>query len=328
MSLTRLDVAICAVLSGLLVVALPSQAQPQSGLSDALSKSISGAKRNDTKRTRDEANRVYEEIIGEAAEVPPAKRRIALKSRAAVYEQFKEYERAEADYDAALALVPADPADHLDRGYFRLRMGRYGDAIADFSAGARIEPDNPRFRYAVGRVYAAMRNYPVAIDHYGQAIRVAPREAIAFLARAEAYVHLRNYSAAQADYERALRLGLRRPGERLFARLGHGYVALVTEDYETAVADFDAALEIEPTAVNAWMWRGYANERLGRLEQAIADYERAAMVEPDNGVARASLRRLRSREGGAPPPEFRFDDRTRFAADGGHDILPRRRPPM
>jgi tetratricopeptide (TPR) repeat protein len=324
----RLELAICAVLSGLLVVALPTQAQTQSGLSDALKRSISGAKRSDGLRLRDEATRVYEEALGDEAEATPAKRRVALKSRAFVYEQIKEYDRAEADLSAALAIEPADIADYLDRGYFRLRMGRYADAIADFSAGAKLEPQAARFRYAVGRVYAAMHNYPAAIEHYGRAIRIATRDPTAFLARAEANIHLKNYADAQADYDRAIRIGLKRPGERLFAYLGRGYVALVSEEFTAAVENFDAALEIEPSAANARMWRGYANERLGRFDQAIADYEQACMVEPDNTVARANLRRLRSREGTAPQPDFQIDERTRLAADNGPGILPRRRPQM
>jgi tetratricopeptide (TPR) repeat protein len=328
MGRTTMDLAICALLSGLLVVALPSQAQTQSGLSDALKRSISGAKRNDTIRQRDEATRVYEEVLGEELDPTPAKRRVALKSRAAVYEKVNQTDRAEADYTAALALDPADPADYIDRGYFRLRMGRYADAIADFTAGARLEPKNPRFRYAVGRVYAAMRNYPSAIEQYGQAIRIAPRDPTAFVSRAEANIHLKNYAEAQTDYDRAIKLGLKRPGERLFAYLGRGYVALVTDDFDTAVEDFDIALEIEPGAVNAWMWRGYANERMGRFDLAVTDYERAIMVEPDNTTARSNLRRLRSRDGAATPPDFQVDDRTRLAADSAPDLLPRRRPQM
>jgi tetratricopeptide (TPR) repeat protein len=323
-----MDLAICAILSGLLVIALPSRAQPQSGLSDALKRSISGAKRNDSIRQRDEATRVYEEVLGEELDPAPAKRRVALKSRAAVYEKVGQNDRAEADYSAALALDPADPADYIDRGYFRLRMGRYVDAISDFTAGSKLDPKNPRFRYAVGRVYAAMRNYPAAIEHYGQAIRIAPRDPMAFLSRAEANIYLKNYAEAQTDYERAIKLGLKRPGERLFAHLGHGYVALVTDDFGTAVEDFDIALEIEPGTVNAWMWRAYANERLGRYDLALADYERAIMVEPDNTTARSNLRRLRSRDGTATQPDFQVDDRTRLAADSGPDLLPRRRPQM
>ena len=323
-----MDLAICAILSGLLVIALPSQAQPQSGLSDALKRSISGAKRNDSVRQRDEATRVYEELLGEELDPTPAKRRVALKSRAAVYEKLGQHDRAEADYSAALALDPADPNDYIDRGYFRLRMGRYVDAISDFTAGSKLDPRSPRFRYAVGRVYAAMRNYPSAIEHYGQAIRIAPRDPMAFLSRAEANIHLKNYAEAQTDYERAIKLGLKRPGERLFAHLGRGYVALVTDDFGTAVEDFDIALEIEPGTVNAWMWRAYANERLGRYDLALADYERAIMVEPDNTTARSNLRRLRSRDGAASQPDFQVDDRTRLAADSGPGLLPRRRPQM
>jgi tetratricopeptide (TPR) repeat protein len=174
-----------------------------------------------------------------------------------------------------------------------------------------------------------MRNYPAAIEQYGQVIRAAPRDAVAVLSRAEANIHLKNYADAQSDYDRAVRLGLRRPVERLFAHLGRGYLQLVKEDFEAAVADFDVALEVEPYAVNLWMWRGYANERLGRVDAAVADYERADMIEPGNGVVRASLRRARSREAGpTPEPSFQIDDSARLVAESQPGPLPRRRPQM
>lgn len=325
----RWDKMIWAALSALLVISVPTQAQTQSSLSDKLSKSITGAKRPDNAKMRDEATRVYEEFIGDEATAPPFKRRIALKARASVYELAKDYDRADADYSAALAIEPAEAVDYLDRGYFRLRQARYTDAISDFSRGEKLEPGNARFRYAVGRVYAGMRNYPAAVEQYGAAIRIAPRDAGIYLSRAEANLHLKNYADAQTDYDRAIRIGLKRPVDRLFAFLGHGYVALVKADFEAAVADFDVALDVEPYAVNAWMWRAYANERLGRIDTAIADYERANLIEPGNGAATAGLRRLRSLEPSpAPQPAFQMDEGTRLAAESLPGLLPRRRPQM
>jgi Flp pilus assembly protein TadD len=76
---------------------------------------------------RDEATRVFEDVLGDEATATPEKRRVALKARAAVYEQAREYDRADADYSAALALQPADTVDYIDRGFFRLPTGPVAD---------------------------------------------------------------------------------------------------------------------------------------------------------------------------------------------------------
>jgi tetratricopeptide (TPR) repeat protein len=44
---------------------------------------------------------------------------------------------------------------------------------------------------------------------------------------------------------------------------------------EQAIACFDKALEIKPDLHAAWNNRGYALGNLGRLEEAIASYDKA-----------------------------------------------------
>lgn len=325
-----LDVTICATLAGLLVCAVPTQAQTQSSLSEKLSKTITDVKRSEG-NSGNQLNDIksYEEMLGDFATNPVDKRRVALKSRAFVFEQARELDRAEADYTAATKLEPVAAADFADRGYFYLRSGRYGEAIADFVAGGRLEPKSSRYRFAVGRVHAAMRNYIAAIDHYSQAIRLNPRDSLAYLSRAEANVYLKNYAEAKSDYERAIRLGLPRPADKLFGHLGRGYISLVSDEFDAAVVDFEAALRVEPIALNGWLWLAYANERRGRIDLAIDAYERALLVEPGHGVIFSNLRRLRSKEPvAAPVPSFQIDERLRLAADSVPGILPRKRPQM
>jgi Tfp pilus assembly protein PilF len=65
-------------------------------------------------------------------------------------------------------------------------------------------------------------------------------------------------------------------------------------DYANAVTDFDNALAVEPRAVNALLWRGFAREKGGQVALALDDYERAVAVDPSDRLARANLQRLRS----------------------------------
>src|SRR5262249_14488392 len=145
-----------------------------------------------------------------------------------------------------------------------------------------------------GRVQAARGYYSAAIVFYDEAIRLNPRDAGSFLARAEARIHLDMPFQAVADYDRAIAIGLARAGDRYFAYLGRGYLALVRGDHVAAIDDFDRALEVDPESVNALLWRGYARERAGRNDLALDDYERAVTVDPKDRVARVSLQRLRS----------------------------------
>ena len=230
--------------------------------------------------------------IGPSASVSQA-RQILLR-RASLFEAVIEYPMAEADLTAALEMQPPAASLYGDRGYFYMRRGRYGDALADFVTGMRLDSGNPLFHFAAGRAAAALGDYAGAITYYDEAIGLAGRNPTYYLARAEAQIHLDQPRDAVADYDRALDIKLPRPSDRYFAYAGRGYAQMMLADYGSAIADFNRALEIDPRAVSALVWRGYARERGGQTELALDDYERASTVDPTDRRARESVRRLRA----------------------------------
>ena len=52
-------------------------------------------------------------------------------------------------------------------------------------------------------------------------------------------------------------------------------------DYEKAIADYDKAIELNPTYASALNNRGLAYFNNGQKERAIADYDAAIKIEPD-----------------------------------------------
>lgn len=226
--------------------------------------------------------------------VTVAQARQILLRRAALFESVSEFGMAEADLTAAMQLKPQVVSLYGDRGYFYMRRGRYGDALADFLLGMRLDPDNPLFHFGAGRAQAALGDYAGAVTYYDEAIGLATRDPTYYLARAEAQIHLDQPRDAVADYDRALDIKLPRASDRYFAYAGRGYAWMMMGDYPGAIADFNRALEIDPGAVSALVWRGYAREKGGQVDLALDDYERAATADPDDRRARDSVRRLRA----------------------------------
>jgi len=60
-----------------------------------------------------------------------------------------------------------------------------------------------------------------------------------------------------------------------------GYQKLINGDFIGAIASYDKALEIKPDDHEAWYNRGIALGNLGRFEQAIASYDRVLEIKPD-----------------------------------------------
>jgi tetratricopeptide (TPR) repeat protein len=235
---------------------------------------------------------------GRDLEINPAagmdEARQTLLRRAALYEKLKDFSRAEADLSSAVQLAPRSEELYAMRAYFYMRRSRFAEAYADFVYGMELSPDNARLRFGAGRVQAALGNYAAAVGYYDAAIGLARRDPAYYLARAEAYIHLEQPRSAWADFDSALDIRLPRAADRYYAYFGRGYSSLLMSDYANAVTDFDNALAVEPRAVNALLWRGFAREKGGQVALALDDYERAVAVDPSDRLARANLQRLRS----------------------------------
>ena len=62
--------------------------------------------------------------------------------------------------------------------------------------------------------------------------------------------------------------------------------------YDKAVEDFNAALNVNNKDADSWANRGLAYERSNRRQEAIESYTRATSIDPNNPTARQGLGRL------------------------------------
>jgi tetratricopeptide (TPR) repeat protein len=217
--------------------------------------------------------------------LPHIERRDLLRRRALVFESAKRFSEAEADWNAALAIEPPEPALYFKRGFFYERLKRYDEALADFAAGKALDPKEAFFSFGEGQVRSARGEHRLAIAAYNEAIRLNPGIIRFYPARASAYNSERMYAEARADYDKVLTdfesrgpdSGLLPLGEIRLAYLGRGYANNNLKDFRRAKDDFDKVLAMVPNSANALKWRGIALEHLGDRERALADY-RAALV--------------------------------------------------
>jgi tetratricopeptide (TPR) repeat protein len=281
-----------AALAAALLAGPPAGAQ--SGLAGAVARTMAQTQNSDLHR------RFGRALIDDGGDlqIDPAagmdEARQALLRRAALYEKIKDFPNAEAALSSAVQLAPRSAELYAMRAYFYMRRSRFTEALADFVYGIELSPDNARVRFGAGRVQAALGNYAAAVGYYDAAIGLARRDPTFYLARGEAYIHLDQPRSAWADFDSALDIRLPRPADRYYAYLGRGYASMLMSNYANAVTDFDNALTVEPRAVNALLWRGYAREKDGQVALALDDYERAVAADPTDRLARANLARLRS----------------------------------
>lgn len=104
--------------------------------------------------------------------------------------------------------------------------------------------------------------------------------AIAYTTRGNAYWASRHNGDALADYNAALELD----PDYAPAYLGRGNAYLDRRDYSQAVAEYDSALARNPQLIDGWVNRGLAHYTVADLDAALADYNRAAQVQPSLGA--------------------------------------------
>jgi tetratricopeptide (TPR) repeat protein len=116
----------------------------------------------------------------------------------------------------------------------------------------------------------------------------AAKKASAYTYRGIGYARLRQFQQAIADFDAAIGLD---PNAALAVN-GRGLVYLPLNQHQRAIADFDRALAIDPNLVAAYGNRGLVNERLGRTQAAIRDHQAALRLNRGYAASRTALERL------------------------------------
>lgn len=219
-----------------------------------------------------------------------------LSARARALDELGDYQRAIADYDSAIVLIPDDPVLHLNRGVAKIHDGRPAEAIADYDTAIRLKPDwhLPYFDRAValgdlGRRAAALKDYE-------RAIRLKPDDAWIYVGQGDVLASSGDLTRALAAYDKALVL---RP-DLDDPRAKRASLLLRLDRPSEALPEFDRVLASNPSKPRLWQARGEAKFQLALYADAAADLARALDLAPQDREARRALARAQL---GAGDPE-------------------------
>jgi tetratricopeptide (TPR) repeat protein len=147
--------------------------------------------------------------------------------------------------------------------------GEYDAALASCDAAQRVRPDySPAYRQRARTLFAQKhhREAGEALDRY---LRVGGKPtADVYEARGLIHAGQREYEAAVEDYSRALTL--KADAQTLSFR---GWAYLKLDAARPALADFEAALKLDPAETDALCGRGRARAHLGQVRAAVEDAE-------------------------------------------------------
>jgi len=217
--------------------------------------------------------------FSEAIRLAPKEAIYILQRGNVYYNQMEDIDRALADWDEAIRLDPTFASAYNNRGAAYVDKGENELALADFNRAIRLDPSDPAPYHHRGRLYEDQEDHAKAVENYSEAIRLldpaSPNLATAYSSRGFAYMKAEAYDSAIADFNQVIRLDPD-PAE---AYNNRGYAYAGKGDYERAMKDYNEALRLDPDLAVAYANKGFAYARQGNYEMALAEYDKAVRLD-------------------------------------------------
>ena len=212
----------------------------------------------------------------------------AFNNRGLIYFQQKKYNEAVGEFTRCIMLDPSDPKYYEHRRLVYLELGMIDEAKSDREKWQRMQehrianlhiirnPQNPSGYLARGEILLTDGKIDAALADFDRAVTVSPRSAKAWLARARAFFELGEYQKTADDCTRALEL---EQHHSLWSLRGDSYLKLGKVD--EAIADFDKAKRLDPLVAEAFLRKADELESLGRADEAGEFRSKAKLMLPD-----------------------------------------------
>ena len=160
-----------------------------------------------------------------------------------------------------------------------------------FSVAQAAAPDVAKSREALGSAFQKDSAGDVngAIEDYTRAIELDPKNALAYVRRGMAYDANGEYEKEIADYTAALALKGVEQNAQGAVHTMRGDVHLRLGNPKDALADFDRALVLDPKLFQAYLGRAVVRLVAGDFMKAEADYQSAQKERPQDPSPRYGL---------------------------------------
>ncbi len=170
-----------------------------------------------------------------------------------------------------------------DRGFTWRMKGDFDRAFADFDAALRLDSNLAAAYHNRGYAWELKGEHERAIADYNEAIRLNPKDAVSYNNRGHSWQHKNDPDRAIADYTGAI---LANPKYALAYR-NRGLAYNRKGAFDLAIADFDRLIGFDPKDIAAFVERGNAWKGKHDTDRAMADYDNAVRIDPGNNNAPA-----------------------------------------
>ena len=199
---------------------------------------------------------------------------VAHNNRGTFYRENNQPQKALADYNKAIEILPRYHLAYNNRGNVYFREKDNERAMKDYAKAIEILPDNDRALNNRGAVYFQQKKYDLAEKDFNRALELNPRYADAYLNRAIIYSVTNRHGQAKADYDEYIKY---KP-DYANAYIWRGIAYRHLKQYDAALRDINRGLKIDPKSGNAYFQRAITYAEMGNKSQARQDAQRAQQL--------------------------------------------------
>ncbi len=208
-----------------------------------------------------------------------------LMMRASLYQDKGDNRKALADVEHVLKLRPKSARAIRAHALLLAESDRIDEAVGELEKLHKRDPKDTATLLQLAMLYAAQKKPAKAIETYTALLAVEPTEWRAFRGRGDAYAELGKQAETLADYEKAqgeleklYKLNPKDTATLLQLAVLYGAQKKPAKAIET----YTALLAVDPSEWHALRGRADTYLNVGRQAEAIADYEKALKIEPQD----------------------------------------------
>ena len=209
-----------------------------------------------------------------------------------------DFVRAEAQFEASLALLPERVSTLGNLAAVHLHLGRPEAALALLDQALALDPSDLPARLHRSTALGDLGREDEALVELDRVLAQVPDHPAARYHRARTLGALQRYAEAAAGFEHLLRLDPR----HALAWFGHGQSLQYLDRPAEALASYDQALALAPGQSQAWSNRGHILKHQGREAEAAQSYREAIAHGGDAALNAYYLAGLTRLSGEATPP--------------------------
>lgn len=137
---------------------------------------------------------------------------LAYMNRGIGYNDKYQSDKAIADFDRAIEVMPDLAIAYYNRATVYTETGNPAKAVQNLDEAIRIDPTDPDFFDARGFALVDLRDFESAVIDFDRAIELDPGFGAAYYHRGQAYHALAKIEKALADFNKSIELGCLRQG--------------------------------------------------------------------------------------------------------------------